>query len=155
MSDKPFQDYWKHNKCFGCGHNEYGLQIKSRWEGDKSICIWQPEKYHAAGPEEVLYGGIISAVIDCHTVCSAIAKEYEAEGRPLDSHPLIWCVTASLKVDYLKPTPIDKPIRLEAAIVNKEGSKIWLTCDVFSDDLKTAKGEVLAIRVKADDWYES
>ncbi len=101
-----------------------------------------------------MYGGIISSVIDCHTVCLAIAKEYEAEGRGLDSLPIIWCVTASLKVDYLKPTPIHKPIRLEASIVKKEGRKIWIDCDVFSDDIKTATGEVLALRVNAGDWYE-
>ncbi len=153
MAEKPFQDYWKHNKCFGCGHNEYGLQIKSRWEGDKSICVWEPEDYHAAGPEGVLYGGIISSLIDCHTVGSAIAREYESEGRELDSLPLIWCVTASLRVDYLKPTPIDKPIRLEASILKKEGKKIWLNCDVFSGQLKTATGEVLAVRVNPDDWF--
>ena len=153
MSKKPFQDYWKHNKCFGCGHNEHGLQIKSHWVGDKSICIWKPEYYHAAGPEGVLYGGLISSVIDCHTVGSAIANEYKLEGRDYDSLPLIWCVTASLKVDYLKPTPINIPIRLEASITKREGKKTWISCDVFSDELKTATGEVLAIRVNADDWY--
>ncbi|NIP37862.1 MAG: hypothetical protein GWO07_02280 [Candidatus Dadabacteria bacterium] len=89
MSEKPFQDYWKHNKCFGCGHNEYGLQIKSHRVGDKSICIWKPEHYHAAGPECILYGGLISSVIDCHTVGSAIANEYKLEGRKYDSKPLI------------------------------------------------------------------
>ncbi|NIP37863.1 MAG: hypothetical protein GWO07_02285 [Candidatus Dadabacteria bacterium] len=64
-------------------------------------------------------------------------------------------MTASLKVDYLKPTPINKPIRLEASITKKEGKKIWLNCDVFTDELKTATGEALAIRFNADDWYES
>lgn len=153
MSDKPFQDYWKHNKCYGCGHNEHGHKIKSHWDGDKSVCIWKPEEYHAAGPPGFLYGGIISSIIDCHTVCSAIAYEYNIEEREYDSKPLIWCVTASLKVDYLKPTPIDKPVKLEAYIEKREGRKIWLSCDMFSDDLKTATGEVLAIRVNADDWY--
>jgi len=155
MSEKPFQDYWKHNKCWGCGHNEHGLQIKSNWVGDKSVCIWKSENYHAAGPEGFLNGGIISSVIDCHTVGSAIANEYKLEGREPDSKPIIWCVTASLKVDYLKPTPIDIPIRLEAYITKREGRKIWICCDVYSDNLKTAMGEVLAIRVNADDWYEA
>ena len=93
MSEKPFQDYWKHNKCWGCGNNEHGLQIKSYWEGDVSICVWEPHKHHMAGPVDVLNGGIISSVIDCHAVGSAIANEYKIDGRELDSLPLIWCVT--------------------------------------------------------------
>jgi acyl-coenzyme A thioesterase PaaI-like protein len=154
MQEKPFQDYWMHNKCWGCGHNEHGLQIKSYWEGDKSVCIWKPGEYHMSGPTDSLNGGIISSVIDCHAVGSAMANEYKIEGRELDSLPLIWCVTASLKVNYIKPTPIDTAIKLEASILKKEGRKIWISCDMFSNKLKTAKAEVLAIRVNPDDWFK-
>ena len=154
MQKKPFQDYWKHNKCWGCGNNEHGLQIKSYWESDVSICVWKPHKHHMAGPVDVLNGGVISSVIDCHAVDSAIANEYKIEGRELDSLPLIWCVTASLKIDYLKPTPIDTAIKLEASIIKREGRKIWLSCDAFSDKLKTVTAQVLAIRVNPDDWFK-
>ena len=106
-----------------------------------------------AGPVDVLNGGIISSIIDCHAVGSAIANEYKIEGRELDSLPLIWCVTASLKVDYLHPTPIDTDIRLEASIIKREGRKVWLSCDVFSNKLKTVTAEVLAVRVNPDDWF--
>lgn len=155
MSEKPFQDYWKHNKCWGCGYNKHGLQIKSYWKGDVSICVWEPHKHHMAGPVDVLNGGVISSVIDSHAVGSAIANEYKIEGRELDSLPLIWCVTASLKIDYLKPTPIGTAIRLEASILQKEGRKVWLSCDVFSNKLKTVTAEVLAIRVNPDDWFKN
>ncbi len=106
-----------------------------------------------AGPVGVLNGGVIATLIDCHSVCTAIANEYKGEKRDLDSQPAIWCVTASLKVDYLKPTPIDTALKLRASILKKEGRKIWLCCDVFSNKLKTVKAEVLAVRVNPDDWF--
>jgi len=153
MSEKPFQDHWKQNQCWGCGNNEHGLQIKSYWEGDESVCVWKPHKHHMAGPVGVLNGGVIATLIDCHSVCTAIANEYKGEKRDLDSQPAIWCVTVSLKVDYLKPTPIDTALKLRASILKKEGRKIWLCCDVFSNKLKTVKAEVLAVRVNPDDWF--
>ena len=73
----------------------------------------------------------------------------------MDSLPLLWCVTASLKIDYLTPTPIGTAIRLEASILQKEGRKVWLACDVFSNKLKTVTAEVLAIRVNPDDWFKN
>ena len=100
MDKQPFQDYWDKNQCWGCGKNEHGLQIKSYWDENESVCIWKPHKHHKAGPSHILNGGIIGTLIDCHSICTAIANEYKLEERELDSKPLIWCVTASLKVDY-------------------------------------------------------
>ena len=48
MSKVFFQDLWPEelSYCFGCGrNNKYGLQIKSYWEGDKAICVWNPKQY--------------------------------------------------------------------------------------------------------------
>ena len=41
MAEKAFQDYYpdQTNYCYGCGRlNEYGLQIKSYWDGDEAVC---------------------------------------------------------------------------------------------------------------------
>jgi hypothetical protein len=46
----PFQDLLNDNYCWGWGTlNEHGLQIKSRWDGEESVCVWQSEDYHTAG----------------------------------------------------------------------------------------------------------
>jgi len=108
------------NYCWGCGtDNEHGLQLKSYWVGDETVGRWEPKPHHAAGPSRILNGGIIATLIDCHSICTAIAAAYRAEGRALETEPLIWYVTASLQVSYLRPTPIDQPIELRAQL--KEG----------------------------------
>src|SRR5512137_1615055 len=73
------QDQIPHNHCWGCGTlNPRGLRIKSFVEGDEAVCTFQPSPDFMAGPTNVLYGGILAAVIDCHTVCTAIAHSYRA-----------------------------------------------------------------------------
>jgi acyl-coenzyme A thioesterase PaaI-like protein len=143
-----FQDCIPHNHCYGCGpENARGLQLKSRWDGEESVAAFAPQPWHSAGPEQFLNGGVIATVIDCHCVCTAIADCYRREGRAIGSEPNIWCVTASLKVDYLKPTPIDRAVTLRASIAEVSGRKIRLVCGVFAGVQECARGEVLAIRV--------
>ncbi len=77
-----FQDGLHGNHCYGCGAwNEKGLRIKSYWDGDEAVCVFEPEPHHAAMPPDVMNGGTIASVIDCHGVCSAIADAYKTEGR--------------------------------------------------------------------------
>ncbi len=117
MSDLAFQDKIPNNYCWGCGSlNDRGLHIKSHWADGRSICSWQPSPEHMAGPQHILNGGIIATIIDCHCVCSAIAAAYEVENRALGSAPEIWYATASLNIQYLRPTAIDKPVSLQAKI---------------------------------------
>lgn len=142
------QDLLPHNHCFGCGTlNPRGLQVKSHLEGDEAVCTFQPWPDHMAGPTDVVYGGIIAAVVDCHTVCTALADVYRAAGQEIGAEPLRWCVTASLKVDYLAPTPIDRPVELRARVRRTEGRKRWVDCTVRSGGREVARAEVLAIEV--------
>lgn len=155
MSEKAFQDYWEKNKCWGCGSgNEHGLHLKSRWEGDESLSVFLPSINHKAGPDEYLNGGIIATIIDCHSICTAIADAYREEGRELNSEPFIWYVTASMKVDYHKPTPISGPVTLRARVEKREGKKSFVTCGLFSGKDKCAHGEVLAVRVSPEKWFK-
>jgi acyl-coenzyme A thioesterase PaaI-like protein len=154
---QAFQDKIPGNYCWGCGNiNEHGLQIKSYWSGDEAVCTWQPKPYHAAGPTHVLNGGIIATVIDCHSVCTAIAAAYRAEGREIGTEPPIWYVTKSLQVTYLRPTPIDQPITLRARIKETNEKATILTCSLFEKGKgeECARGEVVAIRV-ANAWLEA
>ncbi len=142
------QDLIPHNRCWGCGTlNPRGLQLKSHVEGDEAVARFQPSPDFMAGPEHVLNGGIIATVIDCHSVCTAIAHAYRVAGRPLGSDPLIWCVTGYLKVDYLAPTPIAGPVELRARVRASKGRKHFVDCTLAVGGTVTAKGDLLAVEV--------
>lgn len=150
---RAFQDSIPHNHCWGCGTlNPHGLQIKSFWEGEESVCRLQPRPEFMAGPTDVLYGGLIASIIDCHCICTAIADSYRAAGREIGSEPLLWSVTASLKVDYLAPTPLAKPVELRARVREIKGRKRIIDCALRSDGGECARAEVIAVEVPASRW---
>ena len=118
MTQKAFQDYYTEDfsHCYGCGSlNENGLQIKSFWDGDESVAKFLPNENHIAIPGYV-YGGLIASLIDCHCVGTAAAATYKAEGRSMDTEPALRFVTASLKVDYLAPTPLGVELEIRAKV---------------------------------------
>lgn len=143
------------NSCFGCGAwNQQGLRIKSSWEGEVSVCEFTPSSHHAAMPHDIVNGGIIAAVIDCHSVCTAIADAYRRAGRyPGDGEqPLLWYATASLKVEYRKPTSIAGAFRVETRVVGVRGRGTKLaTRLVDCRGEETCVAEVLAVETP-DVW---
>ncbi len=147
-----FQDQLKGNHCFGCGpDNTGGLRIKSRWlEEDKAVCFFNPEAHHCSAPTHYLNGSIIATVMDCHAVCTAIAKAYSMVDREIDKGEPILFATGNLNLSFLKPTPIDGPIKFIAEVIEAKEKKITLNCEVFSDDDLCAKGELIAVRVPAN-----
>ncbi len=148
MIGRAFQDDIPENYCWGCGRdNPDGLHLRSFWDRESAICDHQPGADKAAGPRDVVNGGIIATLVDCHSVCTAIAAAYRSEGRAIGSDPPIWYVTASLRVSYVKPAPIGAPLRLVARIAEAGTRKTNITCSVSADGVECATGEVLAIRV--------
>ncbi|MGD8465286.1 MAG: PaaI family thioesterase [Anaerolineae bacterium] len=149
MKDKPFQDYYPDNFaiCYGCGRlNEHGLQIKSYWDGDETVCTFTPRPHHTAVPGFV-YGGLIASLIDCHSTGSAAAAAYRAEGRPMDTDPPLRFVTASLHVDYVKPTPIEGPLELRSTITEIKGRKVVVRTTLSVHGTVCARGEVVAVQL--------
>jgi acyl-coenzyme A thioesterase PaaI-like protein len=142
-----FQDHMPGNICFGCGSlNADGLQIKSHWEGDEGVCVWMPEpKYR--GWENVLNGGVLATLIDCHCMGTALADAYRTEARPMASEPIYRYATATISVRYLKPTPSNRPIMLRARVIQVSGRKTRLRCQVTVDGQATAEAEVMGVRV--------
>jgi acyl-coenzyme A thioesterase PaaI-like protein len=135
------------NVCFGCGaQNPDGLQIKSLMEGDVCVAVWHSqEKYH--GWQNVLNGGVLATLIDCHSMATALQAAYSAESRPLGSQPIYRYATGTITVRYLKPTPNDRPIRLEARVESMSGRKTRVLCSVTVDGVLTTEADVVAIRV--------
>ncbi len=149
MSTQAFQDYYPDYLavCYGCGRlNEYGLQIKSYWDGEETVCHFQPRPYHTAVPGYV-YGGLLASLIDCHGTGTAAAAGYRAEGREMDSHPPLRYLTASLHVDYLKPTPLGPVLEVRGRIKQVKGRKVVVEEWILANGEITVRGEVVAVQV--------
>ena len=148
-SEKAFQDYYPNSLsfCYGCGRlNDQGLQIKSYWDGDDSVCVFQPRPAHIAVPGYV-YGGLIASLIDCHGTGTAAAAAYRTEGRTMDSLPPLRFLTASLHVDYLLPTPLGDPLEVRGRVQEIKGRKVIVDASVFAQGKMTARGQVIAVQV--------
>jgi acyl-coenzyme A thioesterase PaaI-like protein len=146
---KAFQEYYpdQFNHCYGCGQlNEHGLQIKSYWDGDESVCYFQPRSYHTAIPGYV-YGGLIASLIDCHSTGTAAAAAYRAAGRSMDSQPPLRFLTASLHVDYHKPTPLDGPLEVRARVKEIKGRKVVVESWIIAGGEICVRGQVIAIQI--------
>ena len=154
MSSKAFQDYYPDHLsyCYGCGRlNEQGLQIKSYWDGDASdsaetICIFTPRPYHIAIPGYV-YGGLIASLIDRHCTGTAAAASYRAAGRDMDTEPPFRFVTASLHVNYLRPTPLGVPLEIRARVTALKGRKVVMEATVSAEGQVCAHSEVVAVQM--------
>lgn len=146
MNKDYFQLHMPENVCFGCGiNNVNGLHVKSYWEGEESVCEWKSEeKYH--GWANLLNGGILATIIDCHCMGTAMADAYKREGRSLDSEPVYRYATGTLTVKYLKPTP-NTIIELRTRVIEVKGRKTVMKCEARVDGEVTAEADVIAIRV--------
>jgi acyl-coenzyme A thioesterase PaaI-like protein len=149
MTGKAFQDYYPEHMshCFGCGRlNEYGHQIKSYWDGDESVCHFQPNPYHISIPGYV-YGGLLASLIDCHGTGTAAAAGYLAEARDMDTEPALRYLTASLHVDYLKPTPLGGLLEVRGRVKEVKGRKVVIEEWILANTEITVHGEVVAVQV--------
>ncbi|HEY1808718.1 MAG TPA: hotdog domain-containing protein, partial [Acidobacteriaceae bacterium] len=69
------------------------------------MSVFTPEPWHIAIPGYV-YGGILASLVDCHSTGTAAAAASRAAGLEPGTEAPFRFVTASLRVDYLKPTPL-------------------------------------------------
>jgi acyl-coenzyme A thioesterase PaaI-like protein len=148
-----FQDYYPDDSsyCYGCGRlNEKGLQIKSYWDGEQSVARFVPRPEHMAIPGYV-YGGLLASLIDCHGTGTAAAATARAESREIDSEPPIRFVTGSLKVDYLRPTPLGPELELRGTVQEIKPRKVVVAIDLLADGKVCVRGEVIAVRLP-ENW---
>ena len=149
MNGKAIQDFYppELSHCYGCGRlNENGYQIKSRWDGDEMVAVFTPKPYHISIPGYV-YGGLLASLIDCHGTGTAAAAGYRAAGREMGSEPALRFVTASLKVDYLKPTPLGVPLEVRGKAVEIKGRKVVVSATLSAGGVVCVRGEVIAVQV--------
>jgi acyl-CoA thioesterase FadM len=65
----------------------------------------------------------------------------------MDSQPAFRFLTASLKVDYLRPTPIDGLLEVRATIQEIKGRKVIVHSTLSAGGEICARGEVVAVQV--------
>lgn len=132
--------------CYGCGRlNENGLHLRTGWEGKNTITIFTPRPEHTAIPGFV-YGGLLASLIDCHGTGSASLFLHRKNGNEIgDGVEPPRFVTASLHVDFMKPTPLGTPLKAIGVITEIHPKKYKVETKVYLDETVVASGEVIAV----------
>jgi acyl-coenzyme A thioesterase PaaI-like protein len=151
MSPDPLavQDFYPEDvaHCFGCGRlNPLGHQLKTSWDGDETVSRFIPEPYHTAIPGYV-YGGLIASLLDCHGTGGAAAAMLRREGRRIGEGEAPRFVTASLHVEFLKPTPLGPELEVRGRIREITDRKVIQEETLSADGVVTAKATVVAVRM--------
>ncbi|MFD1705337.1 PaaI family thioesterase [Siminovitchia sediminis] len=132
--------------CFGCGRlNEKGHHFRTGWFGDKTLTLYEPKDEYMAVPG-FAYGGFLASMIDCHGTGSAALALHRKNGyEPGSGHIPPRFVTASLQVDFVKPTPLQSILQAVGTVEEIHPKKWRTTIEVFAGDTLCAKGDVTAV----------
>jgi len=145
MTSEALQDRFSpRGICFGCGPtNDKGLRIKSHVLGDEVVARWRASDHHQAFPGMV-NGGIIGALLDCHSNWTAAHHLMVRDG--LEQPPCT--VTAEFDVKLRRPTPKDAEIELRARVVGSEGPRVTIDATLSAEGTVTAtcRGTFVAVR---------
>jgi len=125
------------NRCFGCGHaNPAGLRLEFLLAEDHSVVCLTEIADTFEGHPGYLHGGIIATLID-----ESMSKAVRARG--------FLAMTRHMEVEYLRPVPSGKPLRLEGRVTHNEGRKHWAEAKVLdSEGTMLAHGKGLFIEVR-------
>ena len=116
------------NTCFVCGpDNPEGMQLKFILDEARQtfVCHFRLGKRYT-GPPGHAHGGIIACILD------------DAMGKVNKLRHVI-ALTREMTVEYLKPVPLLKPLRVEGREVKVEGRTHINAAEILNEN-----GEVLA-----------
>lgn len=65
----------------------------------------------------------------------------------MDTEPAFRFVTASLKVEYVRPTPLGVPLEIRGSATKVEGRRVWVSATVSAEGQICARGEVVAVQM--------
>jgi acyl-coenzyme A thioesterase PaaI-like protein len=135
--------------CHGCGRlNAQGLHLESEWHDGETVAHFTPSPQHIALPGFV-YGGLIASLADCHAMATAAAASMAAAGDVPGRDPSPRFVTASLHVDYLRPTPLGPVLELRGRAVEVKERKVVVELTISAGGAECAKARVIAVRAPA------
>jgi len=137
------EQYAAKSICFGCGPaNASGLRIRSFVRGDVLECRFTPSAHHHAFPG-VLNGGIIGALLDCHSNWASVAflmRLLPMRGTPHTGPFAIVApctVTAEFAVKLKRPTPMTE-VLLRSWVVECDGPKVTVEASLEAGGKTTA-----------------
>jgi uncharacterized protein (TIGR00369 family) len=116
------------NYCFACGkNNPEGMRLKFTYDEDRDgfVCRFRLDKRYT-GPPGHAHGGIIATILD------------EAMGK-VNTLRHVVALTSQITVNYLKPVPLNKPLRVESREVSVRGRR-----HINMAEILNPKREVLA-----------
>jgi acyl-coenzyme A thioesterase PaaI-like protein len=136
--------YAPQNHCFGCGPaNAKGLHIRSFEDGDGLVAEWRAEPHHEAF-DGAVNGGIVGALLDCHSNWTAALHLMKAAG--LQSPPCT--VTAEFHVRLTRVTPSSRPLEIRAHVVEAAGDRATVEATITADGQLTARCRGVFVAVK-------
>src|SRR5919112_641213 len=145
MNELSLQErYAPRNACFGCGPaNEKGLHVRSFARGEEVVAEWRAGPHHQAFPR-ILNGGIIGALLDCH---SNWAAAYHLMVKGGLEHPPC-TVTADYSIKLLRPTPTGGVLRLSARVVESTEDRAVVEASITADGkvTTTCRGTFVAVK---------
>ena len=65
----------------------------------------------------------------------------------MDKEPALRYVTASLKVDYVRPTPLGLPLEVRGRVKEIKGRKVIVEATVSAEGQVCVRGEVVAVQM--------
>jgi acyl-coenzyme A thioesterase PaaI-like protein len=144
-NEKSLQETYAPNGiCFGCGvKNEKGLRIKSFANDEEVTATWHAEPQHQAFPG-MLNGGIIGALLDCHSNWTAAHFLMKKLGKDAPD----CTVTANYSIKLLRPTPFDQPIKLTARVVESTEDRATVEAELIANEKVCATCRGLFVIVK-------
>jgi acyl-coenzyme A thioesterase PaaI-like protein len=145
---KKLQDLYPDDfsHCYGCGRlNSHGLHVKSEWVNGEAVARFLPADYHMALPGFV-YGGLIASLADCHAMATAAGASMVAAGLTPGRDPTPRFVTASLHVEFLRPTPLGPELLLRSRAEEVGERKVVVQLSVSVDAGECARARVIAVR---------
>ena len=116
------------NYCFGCGtSNPDGMRLRFTYDEERDcfVCKFRLGKRYT-GPPGHCHGGIIATILD------------EAMGKVNKLRHVV-ALTSEITVNYLKPVPLNRPLRVESREVKVTGRKHINMAEILNE-----KGEALA-----------
>jgi uncharacterized protein (TIGR00369 family) len=125
--------------------NRDGLHVKSEWADGEATARFVPGPHHMALPGYV-YGGLIASLADCHAMATAAGAAMVKQGQSPGRDPTPRFVTASLNVDFLRPTPLGPELLLRGRPAEVGDRKVIVEVSVLVEGVECARARVVAVR---------
>jgi acyl-coenzyme A thioesterase PaaI-like protein len=136
------EQYAPESACFGCGPaNAKGLHVRSFLAGEELVCDWTPEPHHHAF-DDVLNGGIVGTLLDCHCNWAGAYALMRAAG----SERVPGTVTSEYAISLKRPTPM-APLKLRARVVELAPPRaiVFGTLEAEGKVTATCRGTFVAV----------